>query len=473
MAIFLWPSMPHTDLRSYFSYPLPTASSRGHTASSSEYGASPERLVMSHPRTTPVAPAASTITADGPPAMSNRWKTVLSTLAMAGPAFIAGAWQFGPGNLASAVEAGSKYGYALIWVVVLSTVFMLVYADMSVRLGIRTPKSLISSVKDVLGQRVGVAAGIGVFVITLCFSVGNAVGSGLGLSMVFGGSPLIWTIACTVFVALILLFRNVYRIVERVLLVIVGLLGAAFIISAVIAKPDWYMALSGVMPSAPPGSMLLIVALVGTNFSLNAAFFTSYGIHERGRTRDEYRRTSIADTIPGIVAPGIMTALVIVVAAAVLGSQNAEAATLVGLAKIFEPIAGPIGSTIFALGLSGAAFSSMVANATAGGTMLSDALGRGASPSTPTAKATSAAILAFGLAITIVFTSSPIQLIIVAQALTVLVAPFLGFLLYVMSNNRQLMGDLRNTWWKNALGVLGFLSILSLSGLLIYELLTR
>ncbi|WP_338893248.1 Nramp family divalent metal transporter [Rhodococcus sovatensis] len=392
---------------------------------------------------------------------------------MAGPAFIAGAWQFGPGNLASAVEAGSRFSYTLIWVIVLSTIFMLIYADMSVRLGIRTPTSLISSVKDVLGQRVGVAAGLGVFLITLCFSVGNAVGSGLGLSMVFGGSPLVWTVACTLFVGLILLFRNVYRAVERVLLVIVGLLGATFIISAVISKPDWYQALDGVMPTVPPGSALLVVALVGTNFSLNAAFFTSYGIHERGRTRAEYRRTTIADTVPGIVAPGIMTALVIVVAAAVLGRENAEATSLVGLAKIFEPIAGPVGSTIFALGLSGAAFSSMVANATAGGTMLSDALGKGSSPSTPTAKMTAAAILAWGLVITLMFTSSPIQLIIVAQALTVLIAPLLALLLFIMSNNRQLMGDLRNTMFKNVIGALGFFSILSLSGLLVYELVTR
>nr|WP_235672866.1 divalent metal cation transporter [Mycolicibacterium hodleri] len=142
-------------------------------------------------------------------------------------------------------------------------------------------------------------------------------------------------------------------------------------------------------------------------------------------------------------------------------------------AKIFEPIAGPVGSTIFALGLSGAAFSAMVANATAGGTMLSDALGKGPSPSTITAKRTSAVILIWGLVITLTFTKSPVQLIIFAQALTVLIAPFLGFLLFVMSNNRQLMGDLRNTWWKNVIGGVGFLSILSLSGLLIYELVTR
>nr|WP_230990012.1 MULTISPECIES: Nramp family divalent metal transporter [Rhodococcus] len=408
-----------------------------------------------------------------PPAGSRRaQRTWVRTLTMAGPAFIAGAWQFGPGNLASAVQAGSEYSYSLIWVIALSTVFMLVYADMSVRLGIRTPVSMISSVKDVLGRRVGVAAGVGVFIITLCFSVGNAVGSGLGLSMVFGGSPLIWSAVCTTFVGLILLFRNVYRTVERVLLVIVALLAATFVISAVIAQPDWFQAVNGLVPSIPPGGQLLVVALVGTNFSLNAAFFTSYGTHERKRTAAEYRQTTIADTVPGIVAPGIMTSLVIIVAAAVLGRADTEATTLAGLAKIFEPLAGPVGSTIFALGLSGAAFSAMVANATAGGTMLSDALDKGPSPSTLTAKRTSAVILAFGLVITILFTKSPVQLIIVAQALTVLIAPFLGFLLFVMSNNSQLMGNLRNTWWKNVIGALGFVSILSLSGLLIYELLS-
>ncbi len=394
------------------------------------------------------------------------------TLAMAGPAFIAGAWQFGPGNLASAVQAGSAYSYSLIWVIALSTLFMLVYADMSVRLGIRTPVSMLSSVKDILGHRVGAAAGVGIFLITLCFSVGNAVGSGLGLSMVFGGSPLLWSAVCTVFVGLILLFRNVYRTVERILLVIVALMAATFVLSAIIAKPDWYQALEGAVPTIPPGGQLLIIALVGTNFSLNAAFFTAYGIRERRRTEAEYRQTTIADTIPGIVAPGIMTSLVIIVAAAVLGRTGTEATTLTGLAKVFEPIAGPVGSTIFALGLSGAAFSSMVANATAGGTMLSDALGKGPSASTPTAKRTSAIILAFGLVITLVFTSSPIQLIIVAQALTVLIAPLLGVLLLIMSNHHDLMGTLRNTWWKNVIAVLGLVAILSLSALLVYELAT-
>ena len=393
------------------------------------------------------------------------------TLAMAGPAFVAGAWQFGPGNLTTAVQAGSNFGYQLIWVIAVSTIFMLIFTDMSVRLGISTPTSLISSIKDLLGKKVGTAAGVGVFFITLMFSVGNAVGSGLGLSLAFGGPAILWTVVCTIAVGLVLLFRNVYSVVERVLLVIVGLMGITFVLSAVISKPDWYRAAEGLVPSIPSGAALLIVALVGTNFSINAAFFTSYGTKERGRTAKEYRQTTIVDTIPGIIAPGIMTALVITAAAAILGRTGKDANSIGALAQIFEPVAGQVGSFVFALGLSGAAFSSMIANATAGGTMLSDALGRGASPSTRAAKLTSAAILSFGLVITLSFQTSPVQLIVVAQALTVLVAPFLAVLIVMMSNRDDLMGPLKNNRWQLAIGSLGCFAVLSMSVLLVLNLL--
>jgi len=391
-------------------------------------------------------------------------------LALIGPAFVAGAWQFGPGNLTTAVQAGSGYQYALIWVIVVSTILMIFLTDMCVRLGIKSPVSLIGSIKDHLGTWVGVAAGVGIFLITLCFSVGNAVGSGLGLSMLFGGNPVMWTVICTVAVAALLLLRNVYRVIEKLLVTIVALMAIAFVVSAFISDPAWSAAARGLIPTFPEGSWLLIVALVGTNFSINAAFYTAYGTKERRRTESDYRDVTVVDTIPGIIAPGVMTALVIVVAAAVLGETGEAAPTIVALAGIFEPLAGPIGSTIFALGFFGAAFSSMIANATAGGTMLSDGLGRGASADTATAKIVSGSILAFGIAVTIIFQTSPIQLIVIAQAFTIFVAPALAALIIVMANHRSLMGDMRNRWWQNLAGAVGLIAVLALSVRLLFTL---
>ncbi len=415
-------------------------------------------------------PVGQEVVTPGTATGSRPGRSIWRTLALAGPAFVVGAWQFGPGNLASAVQAGSSYGYALIWVIVVSTLLMIFFTDMSVRLGMGSPVSLIQSIKNELGRPIGVLAGIGVFFITLMFSVGNAVGSGLGLSMLLGGAPILWTIVCTIVVFAILMFRNVYRVVERVLIAIVALMATGFVVSAIIAKPAWAQAAAGLWPAMPPGSEILVVALVGTNFSINAAFFTSYGVKERGHTRANYRDVTLVDTIPGILAPGIMTALVIVVAAAVLGRTGQEASTINQLAAIFQPLAGPVGSALFALGLSGSAFSSMIANATAGGVMLSDALGGGPSAGGRTARVVSAVILLWGIAITLVFQGSPVALIITAQALTVLVAPLLGVLLVVMSN-RRFLGDLRNRWWHNLVAVIGVVAICATSVRLVTSLL--
>nr|WP_223172442.1 Nramp family divalent metal transporter [Microbacterium sp. NIBRBAC000506063] len=400
-----------------------------------------------------------------------RRQTFWQRLALIGPAFVVGAWQFGPGNLTTAVQAGSGYQYTLIWVIAVSTVLMIFLADMSVRLGIKSPVSLISSIKDHLGGWVGVLAGIGVFLITLCFSVGNAVGSGLGLSMLLGGNPVMWTAICTIFVAGILLFRNVYRVIEKILVAAVVVMAIAFIASAFISNPEWAAAARGLVPTVPDGAWLLIVALVGTNFSVNAAFYTSYGTKERKRTEADYRDVTVVDTIPGIVAPGIMTALVIVVAAAVLGQTGEAAPTILALASIFEPLAGPVGSAIFGIGFFAAAFSSMIANATAGGTMLSDGLGRGASSGSTTAKIISGVILGFGLTVTLIFQTSPVQLIVIAQALTVFIAPILALLIVVMANRGTLMAELKNKWWHNLFGLVGLAAVLTLSVRLLITLL--
>lgn len=400
-----------------------------------------------------------------------RRRSFWQQLTLIGPAFVAGAWQFGPGNLTTAVQAGSAFQYSLIWVIVVSTILMIFLTDMSVRLGIKSPVSLISSIKDHLGRPVGVLAGVGVFLITLCFSVGNAVGSGLGLSMLIpGSSPIMWTILCTLAVATVLFIRRIYNVVEKILIGIVALMAFCFIVSAFIANPDWAAAGRGLIPTAPDGAWLLIVALVGTNFSINAAFYTSYGTKARGRTEADYRDITVVDTIPGIIAPGFMTSLVIIVAAAVLGATGEAAANIVGLAAIFEPLAGPVGGFIFALGFFGAAFSSMIPNAIAGGTMLSDAFGRGATADTLTARLTSGFILAFGITITLIFQASPVQLIVLAQALTVLVAPILALLIMLMANNKRLMGDMRNRWWQNVAGVVGLVSVVALSVRLVISL---
>lgn len=95
--------------------------------------------------------------------------------------------------------------------------------------------------------------------------------------------------------------------------------------------------------------------------------------------------------------------------------------------------------------------------------MLSDGLGKGSSSGSGASKVVSGIILAFGISVTLAFQASPVQLIVIAQALTVLVAPVLAILILVMANRRRLMGSLTNTWWQNVMGVLAIGSVVLLS----------
>ncbi|WP_227869893.1 Nramp family divalent metal transporter [Streptomyces otsuchiensis] len=408
--------------------------------------------------TAPDAPDAP----DAPAPPSGRLARGVRLLAMIGPAFVVGSWQFGPGALTAAVQAGSGYGYALIWVVVLCNLLMLAFADMSIRVGIMSGTSLIATIKQYCGALVAKLSGVGLFVITLMFSVGNAVGSGLGLSLLFGGSVIWWSLACTALVACVLLARRLYRAIEKALLAVVATMALSFVVTAFLSGPEWSAAGEGFIPSLPAGAGLLIVAMVGTNFSMNAAFFASYASRERGLKREQYRQTTIVDTIPGIVAPGIMTVLVLITAATVLGG-NGEEASFGDLAGVLEPVAGEAGRIIFALGFFGAAFSSMLANATAGSTVLADAFGWAREVSALPVRLGILGILAFGAAVTVIAGSSPVQLIIIAQALTVLVKPLLGVVLLVLANNRTLMGPLGNAWWQNVCGAAGVLLVVGTS----------
>ncbi|MDI5892840.1 divalent metal cation transporter [Halomonas sp. LR5S20] len=317
--------------------------------------------------------------------------------------------------------------------------------------------------KRKLGRPVGVLAGLGVFSITLMFAVGNAVGSGLALSLLIGGSVVGWTLACTVAVGLLIALRNTYKAMERLLVALIGLMSVGFLASTILSDPNWIAAAKGLIPSIPAEAGFLLIALIGTNFSINSAFYTGYAIHERQLKREQYRAITLMDTLPGNVATAFMAMLIIIVASTVLNSTGTVATTFPQLAGVLEPLAGKVGSILFGLGFFAAAFSSMAANASAGGTLLADALGWDSSLSTWRVKLLVYSVLAWGAFVTVVAKGSPIELIIIAQALTVLVAPFLGIILFLLTRRTDVMGDLKNGPIQTVFAVIGLVAIFSIS----------
>lgn len=394
------------------------------------------------------------------------YRRLLRPLALIGPAFIAGTWQFGPGSLTTSIQAGNEFGYRLLWVIVISTLISVAFTDMSVRIALRSNESLVNTAKRYLGRFVGFSAGFGVFLLTLIFSVGNAVAAGGSLSVLFGGPPPLWMLICTAAVVFVVFAKNVYRVVERLLISLLAIMAVGFVVSALMTNPEWDEIGKGMIPSFPPGSELLIIALAGTNFSINAAFYISYAVRERGIKESQYRQVTWSDTIPGITAPGVMA--IFVVAAAVATSREGENPQAFNeLGRALEPVAGPAASMLFTIGLFAAAFSSMVANSMASGTVLSDSLGWGSKLSSIRVKFLVMIPLAFGGTVSLIAGGNPIELIISAQALTVLVAPLVGIVILVLVCNKKLMQNLTLGIPLRIFGIFGFLVLIMLSAQLV------
>jgi manganese transport protein len=377
-----------------------------------------------------------------------------------GPAFITAALVFGPGSITTSSSIGAGLGYSILWVVVLSVVFMLVYSDMGVRLGMAMRGSPIQTMKEKWGRMTGALVGVGGFLVTTSFQAGNSIGAGVAMNVLFGGSVALWATIFTALAVAFLWLPGYYRSLERVMVGLIAVMLVAFLVTAVSARPAVGELARGLLPSMPEGSGLLIIALIGTSFSVVGAFYQAYLAQEKGWDAGDYRR-SVRDTFSGILILGAMTMLVMISAAAVLQPQGVTVTSPADMALTLEPTVGQWASVVFAVGIFGASFSSLLGNATIGGALLSDALGFGHRVGSTTVKAFITLVMVLGGIIAVAFGTIPVQLIVFAQAITIFIVPFVGIMMLLLATDRGRMGSLANPLWKNVLAALGWLALLA------------
>jgi Mn2+/Fe2+ NRAMP family transporter len=169
------------------------------------------------------------------------------------------------------------------------------------------------------------------------------------------------------------------------------------------------------------------------------------------------------DSFPGILILGLMSAIVLICAAAVLHPKNLPVNSGSDMARVLEPLFGNYASAFFLIGLFGAAFSSLIGNASLGGTLMADALGFGNSFDSKVVRALIALVMIVGAAIAIIFGSLPIQLMIFAQSITILIVPFIGIALFLIANDAAIMKGLKNSARVNIFGALGLLILIGLA----------
>ena len=397
---------------------------------------------------------------------------------------------FGPGSLVISSNVGATYGSELLWLLVLTGVLMGTYVALGARIGVvggATPCSLVATR---LGRPFAVLIGLNLGLICSTFQFSNNVAVALAAQAIWPGLSSAWVLMVMNGVLIVFLFaaKEIYRILERAVKVMVGVILVCFLFNLVAAQPNLGAVLTGLIPSIPSGlsvgipqrigdaiedPMILVASLLGTTFSVGAAFYQGNLVRERGWTLREYRH-GIGDAIAGVlVLTGVSMAIMITTATVIPGQPASDIGTL---AQMLRPLLGTTAYTVFCLGLLAVAMNPFLINAMIGGSILADGLGKPARLGDRAPRILTVVVLLIGMSVAILALRSgqkPVSLIIFGQALTVLGNPLMAGTLLYLANRKDVMGDRRNGWAMNLLGGAGFVVVLLMAGRVLWRLILQ
>ncbi|HEY1010625.1 MAG TPA: divalent metal cation transporter, partial [Daejeonella sp.] len=264
-------------------------------------------------------------------------------------------------------------------------------------------------------------------------------------------------------------FRGFYKVLEKLMIFLVALMLFAFLTTFFMIKPDFAAIAGGFVPSLAPGSLGLVIAFFASSFSMVAAFYQSYLVQERIKVNPEIKEHN-SNSITGIFILGLMSAIIMICAAAVLHKQGINVVSASDMSRALVPLFGNYASSLFLIGLFGASFSSLVGNATIGGTLMADSLGHESNLSSGRVKLFIALVMVFGAIIAIRFGKLPLELIVFAQSVTIFLVPFIGLALYAVSNDEKIMGKHTNSPAVKVIGAIGLLILVLLAASNVNEL---
>ncbi|MBL7153253.1 MAG: Nramp family divalent metal transporter [Phycisphaerae bacterium] len=394
-----------------------------------------------------------------------------------GPALITACVVFGPGSLLISSNVGAKYGYELLWMLILTGILMGVYMTTAARVGVvggATPCTLIARR---LGRPAAAVIGINLCLICSAFQFSN------NLAVVAAAEALVPKVPSIIIlialngliIAFLFTAKNIYKLLEKVMKVMVGIILVSFVVNLALAAPSLVAIIKGLVPGIPEGislglprrvegqiedPLLLIASLLGTTFSVAAALYQGNLVREKDWTIKDYRH-GIGDSITGVAILTGVSAVIMITTATVIPGKQAE--NIGVLAQALQPLLGSTAYIIFCVGLFAVAMNPFLINAMIGGSILADGLGKPAKLSDRSSRIFTVAVLLVGMVVAILALRTgqkPVNLIIFGQALTVIGNPLMAATILWLANRKDIMGERRNSLVLNVLGGVGFLVVL-------------
>ena len=368
--------------------------------------------------------------------------------AVVGPGVLAGLSDDDPAGITTYSILGADYGYELLWVLLLSTLALMVFHELALRMGVATGQGLTGLVR----QRFGLKAAMVALTTLVVANLGTTCAefAGVAASLELAGVSRYVSVPIAAVGVSLLVMRGGFRRVEHVLLALATIF-VTYIAAGLLAHPDWSATARGLVVPKVPGSTAALVAItatVGTTLApWGLAFIQSYAVDKR-LTPDRIRFERI-DVVVGAAMTGVIGLFVVVACAETLFPTGRSIDSAADAAAALEPLAGGTASLLFGAGLLAAALlaASILPLSTA--YSISETLGYESSLDDPIREAplfygSYALIVALGAGIVLIPGAPLIPLLFLTQALNaVLLLPLMVFM-YLIARDPRTMGALAN-----------------------------
>ncbi len=396
-------------------------------------------------------------------------------LAFSGPGFLVAVGYMDPGNWGTDLAGGSRFGYALLWVILVSNLMAIFLQVLCARLGLVSGRDLAQACRDTYSKPTSVALWMLCEVAIIACDLAELVGAAVALNLLFA-IPLVWGVLITGFDVLILLaLINIgFRWLEAIVLVLVTTIGACFGYSIFLAQPDWAAVAQGaVIPSLPGGGALLIsLGILGATVMPHNLYLHSSIVQTRahGRGPTDLKAAIAHNTIDTVVALGaafFVNAAILVLAASVFWKAGIEVEDLRQAHELLKPALGGAAATAFAVALLCSGQSSTITGTLAGQIVMEGFLRIRIRPWVRRLITRCIAIIPALMIVSATGGRDTVQLLVISQVVLSMQLPFAIFPLIMLTSSPAMMGEFAN---GRLVQIVGYIICAAISGLNVYLL---
>jgi len=403
-------------------------------------------------------------------------KLLKRIFAFAGPAYLVSVGYMDPGNWATDLEGGSRFGYALVWVILMSNMMAVLLQTLSARLGIVTGKDLAQACRSEYSKAASFALWILCEIAIAAMDLAEILGTILGLNLLFG-IPLLWGALITLFDTFLLLAiqRLGIRKMEAFIVSLISVIAGGFMVNLFLAKPDWGAAAAGLTPSIPTGSLYIILGIIGATVMPHNLYLHSSLVQTRkvSRTVDSKKQAckyNFLDSVLALNMAFFVNGAILVLAAAVFYRHGIVVTEIQQADKLLEDLLGTqVAPIAFGLALLAAGQSSTLTGTLAGQIVMEGFVKIRLRPYIRRLLTRSVALIPAVVVIAISGDQGTYKLLILSQVILSLQLPFAIVPLVHFTSDKLKMGSFANQLWVKVLAWMTSIAIIALNGKLVYD----